>query len=74
MNDLKNVGSVDKVIRLSIIVALSIGCIWAISTSSIWLAVGLGTGAAILLGTVLTSTCPIWLMLRVNTRKQSVRS
>ncbi len=69
----KNIGPADQAVRLVLIVALVGGTIWAIS-SSVWLAVGLGTAAAILLGTVLTSTCPIWLIAGVNTRKRPLRT
>jgi Protein of unknown function (DUF2892) len=71
---LKNVGSADKTIRLGLALLASVGAIWAIGASSVWMAVGLGAGAAILLGTALLNTCPLYLPFGISTRRGKVRA
>ena len=75
MTILKNIGPVDQMIRLGLVVGLVGGAIWAANAGlSVWLIGGLGAAALVLLGTVLTSTCPIWLMTGINTRRRKTRA
>ncbi|QCX37043.1 DUF2892 domain-containing protein [Aureibaculum algae] len=64
----KNVGSIDKIIRLIIAVV----AIWAAYTHQVaspWDYV-LYAVAVIMILTALTSTCPIWLMTGINSIKK----
>ncbi len=67
----KNVGSIDKIIRLIVAVV----AIWAAYTHQApnpWDYV-LYAVAAIMILTALTSTCPIWLMTGINTLKAKIK-
>jgi hypothetical protein len=64
-----NVGSLDRIVRLSIGIALIAYAFFGLASP--WSAVGLGAIAigAILAVTGLISWCPIWAVAGVNTRK-----
>ncbi|WP_157972942.1 YgaP family membrane protein [Aureibaculum luteum] len=67
----KNVGSIDKIIRLIIAVV----AIWAAYTHQVaspWDYV-LYAVAVIMILTALTSTCPIWLMTGISTLKSKIK-
>ena len=68
----KNVGSIDKVVRI-IIAAVAV---WAANTnqvSSPWDYV-LYAVAVIMVLTALMSTCPIWIVFGINTLKSKLKS
>lgn len=64
----KNVGTIDKVIRL--LIALVIVILYLTHTISGTLAYILLAVSAIFVVTSLVSICPIWLMLGINTDKK----
>jgi hypothetical protein len=64
----KNVGTIDKVIR--IIIAVVVAALYISHVISGSLAIILLIVAGILVATSLVSICPIWLALGVSTRKK----
>jgi hypothetical protein len=64
----KNVGTIDKVIRILIAVVLVV--LYFTHVISGTLAIILMALAVILIGTSLLSFCPIWLGLGLSTRKK----
>jgi hypothetical protein len=64
----KNVGTVDKVIRILIAVAVIV--LYFTHVISGVLAIILLIAAAVLVVTSLVSLCPIWLALGLSTRKK----
>jgi hypothetical protein len=63
----KNVGMVDKVVR--ILIAVAVVVLYFTHVISGTLAIILLIVAAILVATSLVSICPIWLALGLSTRK-----
>jgi len=67
----KNIGNIDKLIRLIIAVV----AIWAAYTGQVespWIYV-LYAVAAIMVLTAFVGTCPIWLMTGINTVKSKLK-
>ncbi len=64
----KNVGSTDCIIRISASVVLA-GLTLYVGQQSLWVAVGLGAMAAILLATAFAGTCPLYLPFGISTRQ-----
>ncbi|MGV2831333.1 YgaP family membrane protein [Myxosarcina sp. GI1(2024)] len=64
----KNIGAVDKVIRLASAITISIILLKGVVTG--WLGLLLGIIAVILLLTGLVSTCPLYLPFCITTRKK----
>jgi len=67
----KNVGSIDKLVRL----VIAIVAVWAAYTGQVespWTYV-LYVVAAIMVLTAFTGTCPIWLVAGVNTIKSKLK-
>jgi hypothetical protein len=64
----KNVGTIDKVIR--ILIALVVSVLYFTHAISGSLAIILLIVAAVLVVTSLVSICPIWLALGLSTRKK----
>ena len=63
---MKNVGSLDRLIRFAL--AVAVGFAWAMGLIGGWLAIGLGVVAGVLLVTSLTSTCPAYMPFGLSTR------
>jgi hypothetical protein len=64
----KNVGTIDKVIR--ILISLAVVVLYFTHVISDSLAIILLIVAAVLVATSLVSICPIWLALGLSTRKK----
>jgi hypothetical protein len=64
----KNVGTIDKSIRL--LIAAAVVLLYATHIITGTTAIILLIVAAVLVGTVLLSFCPIWFGLRLSTRKK----
>lgn len=64
---IKNMGSADRIIRT--IVAIALGVLILTGQVAGTLAIVLGLLAVILLATSAVSTCPLYLPLRISTRK-----
>ena len=64
----KNVGTIDKVIRILIAVTVVVLFFTHVITGT--LGIILLVLAAVLLATSIISLCPIWLALGVNTKKE----
>lgn len=65
----KNIGTVDRVIRVSLVVLIAI-LYFTNVISGTW-AVILGILAVVLLATSLVGFCPLYLPFGISTRKQS---
>ena len=63
----KNVGNIDKIVRI-IVAAVAIWAAYTHQVVSPWDYV-LYVVAAIMLITAVASTCPLWIIFRVNTLK-----
>ena len=68
----KNVGSIDKLVRI-IIAAVAVWAAYTNQVSSPWDYV-LYAVAVIMLLTALMSTCPIWIVFGINTLKSKLKS
>ena len=68
----KNVGSIDKVVRI-IIAAVAVWAAYTNQVSSPWDYV-LYAVAVIMVLTALMSTCPIWIVFGINTLKSKLKS
>ena len=64
----KNVGNIDKIIRLVIVIGISY-IAYSIEFENLWMIYALWIIAAILLLTVLTSWCPIFKIFGLNSCK-----
>ena len=64
----KNIGSIDKVIRV-IVAAIAIWVAYTGQVESPWDYV-LYAVAGIMVITALASTCPIWMVCKINTSKK----
>lgn len=64
---MKNIGSIDRIIRLGAVVAIAIA--YASGLIGGTLAIILGVVALVLLVTSLTSTCPAYLPFGISTRR-----
>jgi hypothetical protein len=64
----KNMGSLDRIIRLAIVVIIAILYFTGV-ISGTW-AIILGILALILLITSLVSTCPLYMLFGISTRKK----
>jgi len=64
----KNIGSIDKVVRF-IIAAVAIWAAYTHQVASPWDYV-LYAVAGIMVITALASTCPIWMVCKINTSKK----
>ncbi len=65
----KNMGSADRIIR--VVLALVFVGLIATSTVSGWLAIVLGILAAVFVVTALIGFCPLYMPLRLSTRKEN---
>ncbi len=65
----KNVGSVDKVIRILLAILFAVLILANIVTG--WLAIVLGIFAVVFLLTAFMSFCPIWFSLKISTAKKT---
>ncbi len=63
----KNVGNVDRIIRVAL--AVVIGIVYFTQDLSGGIAILLGIVAVILLATSLMGTCPIYLVTKLSTKK-----
>ena len=68
----KNVGSIDKIVRI-IIAAVAVWAAYTNQVSSPWDYV-LYAVAVIMVLTALMSTCPIWIVFGINTLKSKLKS
>ena len=68
----KNVGSIDKVVRI-IIAAVAVWAAYTHQVSSPWDYV-LYAVAVIMVITALMSTCPIWIVFGIKTLKSKLKS
>ena len=64
----KNVGNIDKIIRLVMVIGISY-IAYSIEFEDLWMTYALWIIAAILLLTVLTSWCPIFKIFGLNSCK-----
>lgn len=71
----ENVGAFDRVIRIALGVALGAAALWTVgfetgldATSAVALATVLAFAGAVLLGTAVARTCPLYRVLGVSTR------
>ncbi len=62
----KNVGTIDRVVRVVLGLALVGGGLYSVSMMGIWAYV-LAVVGLVLLGTAVFSFCPIWMVVGVNT-------
>ncbi|HEY5994632.1 MAG TPA: DUF2892 domain-containing protein [Gallionellaceae bacterium] len=62
----KNVGTIDRIVRVLLGLALIGGGMYSVATLGIWAYV-LAVVGLVLLGTAVFSFCPIWMVLGVNT-------
>jgi hypothetical protein len=68
----KNVGNIDKIVRL-IVAAVAIWAAYTHQVASPWDYV-LYVVAAIMLITAVASTCPLWIIFRLDTLKAKLKS
>ncbi len=67
----KNVGSIDKIVRI-LIAAVAIWVAYTQQVASPWDYV-LYVVAAIMLITAVTSTCPLWIVFSINSLKAKLK-
>jgi hypothetical protein len=68
---IKNMGTIDRVIRIIIGLGLISGAVVMALTSQIWWAVGLmGVFGLIMIVTSSISWCPLYLPFKISTRKK----
>ena len=65
----KNMGTIDRVIR--VVIALTVGVLYLMGLISGTVALILGILAVVFVLTSLVSTCPLYLPFGLSTRKQS---
>jgi hypothetical protein len=64
---IKNIGSPDRILRIAFAVVVAILALLNVITGT--LAVVLGLVAVVLFATALVGTCPIYLALKMSTKK-----